>query len=336
MKKKILMVYPKYDETFWSFKKVLKIINKESAFPPLGLLTVSAMLPADWEKKILDLNFENLTEQDILWADYVFISAMIVQKLSTDQVIQKVQQLGKPVVAGGPMFTTGWENYSHVDHLFIGESEHTIKDFIEDVRQGKVKDRYESDSFPDIETSPIPDWEQIDITKYNSLCIQFSRGCPFNCEFCDIVKLNGRVPRTKSSQQIIDELDTIYAKGYRGGIFFVDDNFIGNKGKLKREHLPAIIQWQRKRKFPFAFNTQVSINLADDQELMQLMSDAGFTAVFVGIETPDPAGLAECSKYQNQNRDLIESVQTLQKEGFEVQGGFIVGFDSDTPSIFQS
>ncbi|MDD3776846.1 MAG: DUF4070 domain-containing protein [Actinomycetota bacterium] len=336
MNKKILMVYPQYDETFWSFKKVLNIINKKSAFPPLGLLTVSAMLPPEWEKKILDLNFQQLTDQDILWADYVFVSAMIVQKKSSDQVIQMVQQLGKPVVAGGPLFTTGWEHYTHVDHLFIGESEETLGQFVNDVEKGTLKPRYECQSFPDITTSPIPDWTQIDITKYNSLCIQFSRGCPFNCEFCDIVKLNGRVPRTKTSQQVLDELETIYNLGYRGGIFFVDDNFIGNKGKLKKEHLPAMINWQKKKNFPFSFNTQVSINLADDQELMKLMAEAGFTAVFVGIETPDPAGLEECSKYQNQNRDLIDSVKTLQKEGFEVQGGFIVGFDSDTPSIFQS
>jgi len=335
MKKKILLVYPKYNETFWSFKKILNIINKKSAFPPLGLITVSAMLPKQWEKKMIDLNFETLTDQDIRWADYVFISAMIVQQESSDMVIKKTQQLGKPVVVGGPLFTTGWENYLHADHLFIGESEDTINEFIQDVENGTLKKKYVCESFPDISKSPIPDWSLVDISKYNSLCIQFSRGCPFNCEFCDIVKLNGRVPRTKSSDQIIAELEVIYSKGYRGGLFFVDDNFIGNKGKLKKEHLPAIIAWQKKRHFPFSLNTQVSVNLADDERLMQLMVDAGFTAVFVGIETPDPAGLEECSKFQNQNRDLIDSVKKMQKMGFEVQGGFIVGFDSDTPSIFQ-
>ncbi len=335
MKKKILLVYPKYNETFWSFKKILNIINKKSAFPPLGLITVSAMLPQKWDKKLVDLNFENLTDEDILWADFIFISAMIVQKESSEQLIERVHGLGKPVVAGGPLFTTGWENFTHVDHLFIGEVENIFDGFIQDVEKGTLKKKYVCKTFPDISNSPIPQWDLVDINKYNSLCIQFSRGCPFNCEFCDIVKLNGRVPRTKTSEQIIAEMEVIYAKGYRGGLFFVDDNFIGNKGKLKKEHLPAIIEWQKKRNFPFSFNTQVSVNLADDQELMQLMSDAGFTAVFVGIETPDPAGLEECSKLQNQNRDLIESVKIMQRMGFEVQGGFIVGFDSDTTNVFQ-
>ncbi len=335
MKKNILLVYPKYDETFWSFKKILNIINKKSAFPPLGIITVSAMLPQQWEKKLVDLNFENLTEQDIMWADFVFVSAMIVQKESSDMIIEQVQQMGKPVVAGGPMFTTGWENYVHVDHLFIGEVEDIIDDFIHDAQNGTLKKKYECKSFPDLFRSPVPDWNLVDINKYNSLCIQFSRGCPFNCEFCDIVKLNGRVPRTKTTEQIINEMEAIYSKGYKGGLFFVDDNFIGNKAKLKKEHLPSIIKWQKERHFPFSLNTQVSVNLADDEELMQLMIDAGFTAVFVGIETPDPAGLEECSKLQNQNRNLIDSVKKMQKMGFEVQGGFIVGFDSDTDNIFQ-
>jgi len=335
MNKKILLVYPKYDETFWSFKKILNIINKKCAFPPLGLITVSAMLPKEWERKMVDLNFETLTDEDIIWADYVFLSAMIVQKESSDTVIQRAKELGTPIVAGGPLFTTGWEGYSHVDHLFVGEVEELISGFVNDIKQGVPKRKYTCESFPNICKSPIPDWDLIDIDKYNSLCIQFSRGCPFNCEFCDIVKLNGRVPRTKSIEQVIDEMEVIYSKGYRGGVFFVDDNFIGNKGKLKKEHLPAIIDWQKKKNYPFSFNTQVSVNLADDEELMQLMVDAGFTAVFVGIETPDPAGLAECSKLQNQNRNLIESVKKMQIMGLEVQGGFIVGFDSDTANIFQ-
>ncbi len=334
-RKKILMVYPQYQDTFWSFKRILKFINKKSAFPPLGLLTVSSMLPKNWEKKLVDLNFESLTEENILWADFVFISAMIVQKDSADKVIEKVQNLNKPVVCGGPLFTTGWEKYLHAEHLFIGEAEDTIPEFIEDVKEGNLKKKYKPGDFPKIEKSPVPDWDLIDINKYNSLCIQFSRGCPFNCEFCDVVKLNGRVPRTKTKEQLISELDAIYDSGWRGGVFFVDDNFIGNKSLLKKKHLPTLVDWQKRKNYPFSFNTQASINLADDDKLMELMSDSGFTAVFVGIETPDPMGLKECSKYQNQNRDLVESVQKLQRAGMEVQGGFIVGFDSDTPSIFQ-
>ncbi len=334
-KKKILMVYPKYQDTFWSFKKILKFINKKSAFPPLGLLTVSSMLPKEWDKKLVDMNFENLRDEDILWADYIFISAMIVQKESADEVIERVQKLNKPVVCGGPLFTTGWEKYLHVEHLFIGEAEDTLPVFINDINEKTLKKEYRASDFPKIEKSPVPDWNLIDIDKYNSLCIQFSRGCPYNCEFCDVVKLNGRIPRTKTKEQLVDELDAIYASGWRGGVFFVDDNFIGNKSLLKKHHLPELIEWQKEKHYPFSFNTQASINLSDDGKLMELMNDAGFTAVFVGIETPDPLGLKECGKYQNQNRDLVDSVQKLQKAGLEVQGGFIVGFDSDTLSIFQ-
>jgi len=332
---KILLVYPDYEETFWSFKKVLKILGKKAAYPPLGLLTVGAMLPDNWEKKLVDMNTDILKDEHIKWADYIFISAMIVQKESTKRVINKIKKFKKPIVGGGPLFTTGWEEFTDVDHVFLGEVENTFSEFVEDVKKGTPKKIYSGNGFPDIKKIAIPDWNSIKIKNYNSLCIQLSRGCPFNCEFCDVVQLNGRIPRFKSKEQLIDELEALYKRGWRTGVFFVDDNFIGNKPMLKKEYLPLIIEWQKNKRYPFSFNTQVSINLADDKDLMDLMVQAGFTAVFIGIETPDAGSLAECGKIQNENRNMIESVKIIQNAGMEVQGGFIVGFDSDKVSIFQ-
>jgi len=332
---KILMVYPDYENTFWSFKRILRLLGKKASFPPLGLMTIGAMLPEHWEKKLVDMNTDKLEEKDIKWADYVFISAMIVQKEQAKKVIELAHSLGKPVVAGGPLFTTGYEDFQEVEHLVLGEVEDYFHEVIQDLENGKLKKMYKNSCFPDISTSTVPDWSLVRIKYYNSMCIQFSRGCPFNCEFCDVVQLNGRIPRLKTVQQILDEMESLYRAGWRAGVFFVDDNFIGNKSKLKREYLPAIIKWQKKRKYPFSFNTQVSINLSDDKELIDLMAKAGFTSVFVGIETPDMDSLEECGKVQNKNRDLVESVRTIQNGGLEVQGGFIVGFDSDQPSIFQ-
>ncbi|NQT67392.1 MAG: DUF4070 domain-containing protein [Actinobacteria bacterium] len=332
---KILLVYPDYEETFWSFKRVLRILGKKASFPPLGLLTVGAMLPDDWEKRLVDMNTDILKDEYIKWADYIFISAMIVQKESVRRIINKAKKLGKPIVAGGPLFTTGWEEFTDVDHLVLGEVEETFPAIVEDLKNGAPKKMYSSNGFPDIKEVAIPDWNLINVKNYNSMCVQFSRGCPFNCEFCDVVQLNGRLPRMKSKEQLIAELETLYRRGWRAGVFFVDDNFIGNKAILKKEYMPAIIEWQKKKKHPFTFNTQVSINLADDKELMELMIEAGFTAVFIGIETPDADSLEECGKFQNKNRNLVESVKIIQNCGMEVQGGFIVGFDSDKVSIFQ-
>ncbi|MBM3705426.1 MAG: DUF4070 domain-containing protein [Actinobacteria bacterium] len=333
--KNILLVYPRYTKTFWSFENILTILGKKASFPPLGLLTISSMLPASWNKKLVDTNVDNLTDSDINWADFVFISGMIVQKDSAVKIIERIKKSDKPVVAGGPLFTTGWEDLPEVEHLFLGEAETTLKDFINDVDAGTPKKVYSAAGYPDISRVPVPDWKLVNIFRYHSMCIQFSRGCPFNCEFCDVVVLNGRAPRTKSKEQIISELEALYSIGWRGGIFFVDDNLIGNKHKLKKEILPAIAEWQKQKRYPFSFNTQVSINISDDEELIKLMIDASFTTVFIGIETPDETSLEECHKYHNKNRDLVQSVKKLQNSGLEVQGGFIVGFDSDTPSIFQ-
>jgi len=333
---KILLVYPQYPITFWSFKHILHILGKKASFPPLGLLTVASLLPKRWEKKLIDMNVDELKDEDIQWADMVFISAMIVQKESVKQVMSQVKNLGKPIVAGGPLFTTGWEEYtSLVDHLILGEGEGTLPLFLKDLKKGKLKKTYQLGSFLDLKKAVVPDYSLINLKKYFSLCVQYSRGCPFNCEFCDIVRLNGRVPRYKTKGQIIKELDNLYRLKWRENVFFVDDNFIGNQERVKKELLPAIIEWQKKRKNPFGFITQSSINLADDEELMSLMVQAGFASVFIGIESPEEESLQECQKMQNQNRDLLAAVKKIQSFGLEVQAGFIVGFDHDTPSIFK-
>lgn len=333
---KILLVYPQYPDTFWSFKYALKFISKKASFPPLGLLTVAAMLPGEWAKKLVDMNVTGLEDGDILWADYVFISAMVVQGESVRDVIARCQKLGTPTVAGGPLFTTGYEEYGEVDHLVLGEAETTLPRFIRDLERGRARHIYSSRKVPDISMTPVPLWSLIDKEKYSSMNLQYSRGCPFDCEFCDIIVLNGHVPRTKSKDQVLAELDALYARGWRAGVFMVDDNFIGNKKKLKTETLPAIIEWQKQRKYPFNFHTEASINLADDAGLMHLMVEAGFDTVFIGIETPNEESLVECNKAQNRNRDLVGSIKRMQNCGLQVQGGFIVGFDSDPLSIFRN
>ena len=333
---KVLLVYPEYPDTFWSFRHALKFISKKASFPPLGLLTVAAMLPGEWEKKLVDMNITTLTDEDIKWADYVFLSAMVVQKESMKEVIARCNKLGVKTVAGGPLVTTGYDEFEGVTHFVLGEAEITLPKFLADLAAGNPKHLYESDGRPAIDKTPVPLWHLINMKKYSSMNFQYSRGCPFDCEFCDIVLLNGHNPRTKVKQQIVAEMDALYNHGWRGGVFVVDDNFIGNKKKLKEETLPTLIEWSKSRKYPFAFFTEASINLADDEELMNMMTEAGFDRVFVGIETPNEESLAECNKQQNKGRDLTAAVKTLQNHGFEVQGGFIVGFDNDPASIFRS
>jgi len=333
---KILFVYPKYPDTFWSFKYALKFISKKAAFPPLGLLTVAAMLPADWQKKLVDMNVKRLKDEDIKWADYVFISAMVVQQDSAGEVIARCNLMGTKVIAGGPLFTTGHEDYDEVDHFVLGEAEVTLPLFLKDLEKGCPRHMYFSEERPDITKTPVPLWSLIKMRHYSSMNIQYSRGCPYNCEFCDIIILNGHKPRTKAKEQLITELDMLYQRGWRGSVFIVDDNFIGNKRKLKEEILPAIIEWRKSKKHPFDLFTEASINLADDEKLMKLMTDAGFRTVFIGIETPHDESLVECAKSQNRKRDMVASVKKIQNFGMEVQGGFIVGFDSDPLTIFKS
>ena len=333
---KVLLVYPRYPDTFWSFRHALRIAGKKANFPPLGLLTVAAMLPQEWDKKLVDMNVTPLSDKDIRWADYVFISAMVVQRESVREVIGRCKAFGTKIVAGGPLFFSEYEYFEEVDHLVLGEAEVTLPPFLEDLEKGYAKHIYTSKERPDITKTPLPLWSLLDMKKYSSTSIQYSRGCPYNCECCDIIILNGNVPRTKSKEQTIAELDALYNRGWRDSIFVVDDNFIGNKRKLKKEILPAIIEWQKERKYPSPLFTEASINLVDDEELMKLMIEAGFDMVFIGIETTNEESLAECSKNQNRGRDLVASVKKLQNHGFQVQGGFILGFDSDPVSIFKS
>jgi radical SAM superfamily enzyme YgiQ (UPF0313 family) len=333
---KILMIYPQYPDTFWSFKHALRFILKKAAFPPLGLLTVAAMLPKEWEKKLVDLNVTSLTDKQLKWADYVFISAMVVQRASAKEVIQRARKLNLKTVAGGPLFTTEPEHFEEVDHLVLNEAEITLPIFLKDLANGNPQHIYSTNEHPPITNTPLPLWSLINMKKYSSMSLQYSRGCPFNCEFCDITVLDGRVPRTKNTEQIIAELNSIHRAGWRGSLFIVDDNFIGNKNKLKQQILPALIAWQRTKRYPFTLFTEVSINLVDDEELMNQMTKAGFSRVFIGIETPNEASLSECNKNQNISRDLVASVKNIHNHGMEVMAGFIVGFDNDPASIFKT
>jgi radical SAM superfamily enzyme YgiQ (UPF0313 family) len=329
----VLLLYPEFPDTFWSFKHALKFVRKKSSLPPLGLLTVAAMLPEAWAKRLVDVNVRKLREKDLAWADVVFISGMIAQRDSAHELIARCRAAGKTIVAGGPLFTLEHEQFPEVDHFVLNEAEVTLPEFLRDFESGRAQRMYSSSEFPDIRRTPPPLWELADLRRYASMCMQYSRGCPFDCEFCNVTAMFGHRPRTKTTAQVITELDDLCRLGWRGAVFFVDDNFIGNKRALKEELLPALIQWQKSRRGT-PFFTEASINLADDEELMRLMVEAGFNQVFIGIETPEEAGLAECNKRQNQKRDLVADVKRIQRAGLEVQGGFIVGFDSDTATIF--
>ena len=330
-----LLVYPKYPDTFWSFKHVLKFVSKKAAFPPLGLLTVASLLPETWEKRLVDVNVNNLDDQQIDWADVVFISAMLVQIESAQEIINRCKSSGKIVVVGGPAATTQHERFTGVDHFVLNEAEITLPLFLEDWAAGNAKAVYSCTDRPDIQQTPLPQWSLINLRDYVTMPVQYSRGCPFNCEFCDIISLYGQKPRTKSPDQLIREMQSLYDLGWRNDVFIVDDNFIGNKANVKKM-LASLIAWQKEHHYPFTFTTETSVNLADDEELMQLMSSANFHKVFVGIETPNITSLQECGKYQNASRDLEVAVKTIQKNGMQVTGGFIVGFDSDTEGIFDA
>ncbi|HEX5707624.1 MAG TPA: B12-binding domain-containing radical SAM protein [Pyrinomonadaceae bacterium] len=329
-----LLVYPEFPQTYWSFKHALPFAGKRSAFPPLGLLTLSSMLPGTWERRLVDMNVRRLADADLDWADVVFASAMIVQRDSLRSVIERCKARGRRVVVGGPFASTGAEHVAAADHVFSGEVETTFPEFLRNLEEGRARHTYQSAERPDLTLTPVPDFRLAEMRRYSSMLIQYSRGCPFNCEFCDIIEIYGRVPRTKSNEQMLAELDALYDAGWRGRVFIVDDNFIGNKRNVRRL-LPALCEWMERRRYPFNLFTEASINLADDDELLAQMRRANFNKIFVGIETPVAESLKEAQKGQNTRRDLLDSVRKLQHYGMEVMAGFIVGFDNDPADIFQ-
>ena len=331
---KVLFISPEFPETFWSFTHALRFIRRRASHPPLGLLTVAAMLPAEWEKRLVDLNVAPLTDADLAWADYAFVGGMVVQRASAVAVIARCNAAGLPVVAGGPLFTIEYEQFDGVSHFVLDEAEVSLPPFLEDLIRGCAQRVYRAPEFADLTTTPMPLWELADLSRYASVGVQYGRGCPYDCDFCNVTAMLGHRPRTKRVPQVIAELDRLSELGWRGSVFFVDDNLIGNKRDAKAQLLPALIAW-RGRHPHVPFNAQVSMNLADDVDLLDLMADAGFDTVFIGIETPDETALAECRKKQNLARDLVADVKRIQRAGIAVQAGFIVGFDSDTPSSFR-
>ncbi len=333
MERKILLVYPEIPATYWSFKYALPFIRYKTLMPPLGLITIAALLPEDYTVRLIDMNFQDLTADDIASADMVFVSAMIVQKESFHRVVALCNEYGTPVVAGGPYPTSSHRQIKGVSHFILNEGEITLPQFIQDLERGQARHIYQDETKPDITMTPPPRFDLLDIGAYESMALQSSRGCPFNCEFCDIIEMFGRVPRYKTPDQFINEINVLYKTGYRGSLFIVDDNFIGNKKKA-RELLEHIAAWQKERNYPYSLFTEASINLAQDDGLIDLMVDAGLDTVFIGIETPVAETLTLTQKQQNTRADILESVRTIQAKGIEVMGGFIVGFDSDPENIF--
>ena len=330
---KALLVYPEFPDTYWSFRHALSFEGKRAPFPPLGLLTVSAMLPESWERRLVDMNVRELTEADVEWADIVLASAMIVQKDSLERVVSLCKQRGRRVVVGGPYVSTSAEKLPEADHIFVGEAEATLPAFLRDLENGEPKRFYQAGERPALTSTPVPHFHLADLERYSAMSVQYSRGCPFSCEFCDIIEIYGRVPRTKTNEQVKAELDALHATGWRGLVFIVDDNFIGNKRNV-RKLLPELIEWSDQRGRPFSFITEASVNLAEDDALLESMRRANFRRVFLGIETPVEESLKEAQKGQNTRRDLLDSVRKIQGYGMEVMAGFIVGFDNDPEDIF--
>jgi len=330
---KVLLVNPEFPDTYWSFRHALPFEGKRSVFPPLSLMTVSSLIPRSVERRLVDLNIESLKTSQIEWADMVFITGMLAQKESLHNVVQRAKRLGKQIVLGGPYVTSTIEELPHADHIFQGEAETTLPQFFLDLERGEAKRVYKAIDRPPMSISPPPDFDVVDLKRYSCMSVQYSRGCPFSCEFCDIIEIYGRVPRTKSNQQLLGEFDELQRRGWRGPVFIVDDNFIGNK-KNVRLLLPELVDWQRRHGHPFSLLTEASINLADDDELLNNMRDAGFRRVFLGIETPVEESLKEAQKTQNRG-NLLDSVKKIQSYGMEVMAGFIVGFDNDPEDIFE-
>ena len=334
-----LLVYPEHPPTFWGADHALELTGVKATHPPLGLLTIAALFPQSYELRVIDMNVSALQDADLEWADLVFTSTMITQHVSLRAVIERCNDAGVPVVAGGPHPTTFHEDIAGVDHFVLGEVEEVFADFLQDLEEGAAKAIYREMRKPDVTATPVPRFDLIDLKNYATMSVQFSRGCPFDCEFCDIIKLYGRVPRTKSPEQVVAELDSLYRLGWRGPVFLVDDNFIGNKRDALKL-LPAIAEWQKPRGYPFTLMTEASANLALMDAMMDAMIEAGFDSVFVGIETPNPEALLKTKKAQNtsktQENFLYQAVRKIQQHGMQVQGGFILGLDGDDEGVFDA
>jgi radical SAM superfamily enzyme YgiQ (UPF0313 family) len=332
---KALLVWPRFPRSYWGQEYTLAIIGKGAVVPPLGLLTVAALLPASWELRLVDLNVAELEERDLAWADVVMVSGMRIQRASFHEVIGRARAAGKRVVAGGPYASTSPEEVLDVDHVVIGEAEDVLPGLARALETGApAPRRLQASGRPDVSRTPAPRFDLLRIERYDSMSVQFSRGCPFNCEFCDIIEIFGRVPRTKSPEQLVAELDAVKATGFRGPVFLVDDNFIGNKVAAKKM-LRRLAVWSGAHDYPFDFFTEASVNLADDDALIRGLVDAGFSAVFLGIETPSREALLETQKRQNTHLDLAAAVEKLVRAGLQVMAGFIVGFDADDETIFE-
>lgn len=328
---RVLLLYPRFPKTFWSFEKILELVDRKVLLPPLGLITVAAILPQTWEFKLVDHNVREVTEEEWAWADVVILSAMIVQKQDMLDLVQEAKRRGKRVAVGGPYPTSIPEDAleAGADYLILDEGEITLPLFIEAIERGETQGTFRSNGEkPNVTESPVPRYDLLELDAYDSMSVQFSRGCPFQCEFCDIIVLYGRKPRTKTPQQLIAELDRLYELGWRRAVFMVDDNFIGNKRNVKLL-LKELKGWMAERQYPFTFNTEASVDLAQDPELMQLMTECNFNAVFLGIETPDAESLALTKKFQNTRSSLVDSVWQINKAGLRVMAGFIIGFDGE-------
>ncbi len=329
----VLLIYPQWPETYWSFRHALKFQGKRAAYPPLGLLTVAAMLPQHWHKRLVDNSVRPLTDADLRWADIAMLSGMLVHKDELLQILARCRRIGLRTIIGGPVTSSVDELPNHADHVVVGEAEGLMPQLISDLQNNCARPVYRASQLPQLDRTPLPDLSIIESRYYSTMAVQYSRGCPFVCEFCDIIEIYGRVPRTKPSDLVIAELEQLYANGWRGPVFFVDDNFIGNKRNVK-QMLPIVAEWNRRKGMPFRFFTEASINMADDDDLLRMMRDAGFVSVFIGIETPDEHSLKVAQKLQNTRRDMLGCIRHIQSYGMEVMAGFIVGFDSDTEDIF--
>ncbi len=328
---RVLLLYPLFPKSFWSFDKALELIGRKVSLPPLGMITVAAILPQTWEFRLVDRNVRFETEADWAWADLVIISGMIVQKPDMLHLIREAKQRGKLVVAGGPYLTSVPEaaQEAGVDFLVLDEGEITLPLLVEALERGETSGVLRAGGEkPDVTNTPIPRFDLLDLGAYSDMSVQFSRGCPFQCEFCDIIVLYGRKPRTKTPAQLLAELQTLYDLGWRRSVFMVDDNFIGNKRNVKLL-LRELGPWMAAHGYPFRFSTEASVDLAQDQELLDLMLAANFNAVFLGIETPDTDSLALTQKFQNTRNSLVESVQKINRSGLRVMAGFIIGFDGE-------